>query len=558
MGPRATARRRSVATIVGIGASAGGLEALTALIGRLSSDGMAFVVVQHLAPGHESALVEIIARSATIAVVTARDGAALAPNTVHVAPPGVDLTLRDGILHLQPSAEEVPRHTIDTFFRSLAADRGAAAIGVILSGAGNDGTLGLRAIRDEGGITFAQEPSTATHPSMPQSVVDAGLADYCLSAAEIGDELMRLSAHPLVARRRPQRTYPPEVLDKIFDRLRRSFGVDFTSYKLATIERRLERRMALLKVERGEDYLAQLDADPAELGILYGDLLIGVTAFFRDQEPFEALRKVVFPRLFDGRSTDVPIRLWVPGCASGEEAYSLAMCLLEYLDGRPAGHKVQVFGTDLDDAALARARQGVYPYGIDLDISAARLQRFFTRQENGYRVSQQLRDMVLFAHHNLGKDPPFSRLDLISCRNVLIYMQPPLQKRVLRVFHYALNPDAFLLLGASESVGEASDMFVLVDRKLKLYSKKSIASSAVFELRSRARARRTAARRSAPRCRPPRGARLPLWSSSPIARCSRNSARRACSSTPSWTSSSSADRRARTSAPPPARPRSTC
>jgi two-component system CheB/CheR fusion protein len=474
--------------VVGIGASAGGLEALEALAARLVGEGMAFVVIQHLAAGHDSALTEILARSAHIRVVTASHGMLLEAGTMYVTPPGKDITVHHGALQLQAQRAEVPRHSIDTFLRSLAADQGAFSVGVILSGSGDDGALGARAIREEGGITFAQEPSTAQHPSMPQSVIDVGAADFCLAPAEIGDELARLSSHPFVAHPRAQRVCSQQVLDQVFDRLRRTFGVDFASYKLTTIERRLGRRMALRKLERAEDYLSLLDSDADELKSLYGDLLIGVTAFFRDRETFEALRSTVFPRLLASRSVDAPLRVWVPGCSSGEEAYSIAMCLLEYLDEHPADVAVQVFATDIDDRALSRARLGLYPLGVELDVPAARLQRFFTRQGDSYRVSQRLRDMVIFAHHNLGKDPPFSRLDLISCRNVLIYMQPTLQKRVLRVFHYALNPDAFLQLGASESVGDAADLFALVDRKLKLYARKSAPPMAVFDFASNARA----------------------------------------------------------------------
>ncbi|MGZ4371443.1 MAG: CheR family methyltransferase, partial [Gaiellaceae bacterium] len=348
------------------------------------------------------------------------------------------------------------------------------------------------------GITFAQEPSTAGQSSMPQSAIDSGCADFCLSPAEIGDELMRLGAHPYVARKRPARFFSGEMLARFFEKLRRSFGVDFSSYKLGTIERRIARRMALQKLDKVEDYLTLIDSRSDELNLLYSDLLIGVTAFFRDGEPFEALKSVVFPRLIEDRSIEVPIRFWVPGCASGEEAYSIAICLCEYLDNRHAGFKVQIFATDIDDQALARARLAQYPKSIELDVSPERLQRFFARTEKGYQVSRLIRDMVVFAHHNLGKDPPFSRLDLISCRNVLIYMQPALQRKVLRVFHYALHSDAFLLLGTSESVGEASDLFSLLDRKLKIYLKKNILSAAVFDFANGARTGRAEPHPAAP------------------------------------------------------------
>ncbi|MCX5743628.1 MAG: PAS domain-containing protein [Proteobacteria bacterium] len=465
--------------VVGIGASAGGLEAVSALLGRMAADSMALVVFQHLAPNHESKLTEILGRVTSLPVVTAADGLAVARGTIYVAPPGVELTLEGGALHLGPSTSEQPHHPIDRLFRSLARDLGERAIGVVLSGVGSDGTLGLRAIRVAGGIAFVQEPSTAGQAGMPQSAIDAGCADFCLTPGEIGDELMRLATHPYVAR-------PPRGLDestrvKLLTQLRQSFGVDFAAYKQSTIERRIERRMALKNLALIDDYLAFVREHPDELGLLYSDLLIGVTQFFRDREPFELLKTVVFPRLLERRATDTPIRIWVPGCSTGEEAYSIAMALLEYLDTRAAAFKIQIFATDIDEASLATARRGIYSKDLAVDISPERLQRFFTRQDHGYQVSRQLRDLVIVARHNLGKDPPFSRLDLVSCRNVLIYLQPALQRRVLHSIHYGLEPDAYLLLGLSESVGDAADLFTLVDRRFKLYTKKNIASAAVFE-----------------------------------------------------------------------------
>ena len=379
--------------IVGMGASAGGLEALEGVIKRLSVDGMAYVVIQHLAPGHDSMLTDILSRATSMKVLTVCDGVQVERNTIYVTPPNVDISLREGALYLVQASRHVPRHSIDAFFRSLASDRGPLAIGVLLSGAGTDGTLGARAIREGGGITFAQEPGTASQSSMPQSAIDAGAVDFCLSPAEIGDELMRLSAHPYVARRRPVGLFDEETLKRLFSQLRRAFGVDFSAYKRNTVERRIDRRMALQKLEDIADYLQFIESKPDELGVLYGDLLIGVTGFFRDAAPFETLTNVVFPRLLENRSPEVPIRIWSPGCATGEEAYSLAMCLLECLDNKPAGYKVQIFATDIDEQALARARQAFYPENIELDVSPARLQRFFTRSDNGYQVSRKLRDM---------------------------------------------------------------------------------------------------------------------------------------------------------------------
>ena len=470
--------------IVGIGASAGGLEALESLVRRLAVDGMAYVIMQHLAPTHESLLTEILARNTPMRVATIHDRLELEVNVIYVAPPNADVTFERGQFRLLKPSDLIPKHSIDLLFRSLAAEMGTAAIGVVLSGAGIDGTRGLREIKDAGGITFAQEPSSAGQASMPQSAVDAGVADFCLTPAEIGDELMRLGTHPFVARRRSAAFFPPEALASIFKRLKTAYGVDFSAYKQSTLERRIARRMALQKLESIEDYLKFLDSSSGELATLYGDVLIGVTEFFRDIEPFQYLKDTIFPRLFEKRGPEQPIRIWIAGCASGEEAYSIAICLLEYLGDRVANYRIQIFATDIDDDALATARVGMYPASISLDVSTERLQRFFLRTENGFQVARQIRDLIVFARHNLGKDPPFSRLDLVTCRNVLIYMQVALQRRVLRVLHYALNPDAFLLLGTSESVGDAADLFSLVDRQVKVYQKKNAPSAVVFDFGS--------------------------------------------------------------------------
>jgi two-component system CheB/CheR fusion protein len=469
--------------VVGIGASAGGLEALEALVKRLASGTMSYVVLQHLAPGHESVLTEILSRDTPIKVVTIRDQLELEVNGIYVTPPGSNVAIEHGVLRLLPSAGSAPRQSIDAFFRSLAADRGPAAIGVVLSGAGTDGTIGLREIKREGGITFAQDPSTAGQAGMPQSALDAGVADFCLSPSEIGDELMRLGAHPFVARRRPVPLFAPESTQQIFQRLKAMYGVDFSAYKQSTIERRMARRMTLAKLQLINEYIKFLDENHGELAILYSDLLLGVTAFFRDRAPFDYLKEVVFPRLLAVPSMHPSIRIWIAGCATGEEAYSIAICLLEALGARAARPRIQIFATDLDDEALSVGRLGISPKAIELDVSTERLQRFFTRVEHGYQVSQQLRDLIVFAHHNLGKDPPFSRMDLVSCRNVLIYMQLALQRRVLRVLHYALNHDGFLLLGTSETIGDAADLFSIVDRRVTLYQKKTSPSPAVFDFR---------------------------------------------------------------------------
>ena len=311
--------------------------------------------------------------------------------------------------------------------------------------------------------------------------MDAGCADFSLTPAEIGDHLGRLGERTNLIRSRPAPDVDGDAVGGIFALLRAEYGVDFAHYKKSTVERRIGRRMALHKTERIEDYLTLLGAGAHELRGLYNDLLIGVTNFFRDADPFEALKNVVFPRLFQDREAGTSARIWVAGCASGEEAYSIAIALLEFLGDRGESCKIQIFATDVDDDALARARAAVYSPDIELDVSPERLQRFFARTEKGYQVTRRVRDLVVFAHHNLGKDPPFSRLDLVTCRNVLIYLQTLMQKRVLRVFHYALKPDAYLLLGTSESVGDSGDLFSLLDRKLKVYVKKDTPSTALVD-----------------------------------------------------------------------------
>ena len=472
--------------VVGVGASAGGLEALEALFKRINLDSTAFVVVQHLSPDHESNLTHVLARSTRMKVVTASDGTKVVKNTIYVLPPNAEVEIEDGILRLRPLAPTFgqPRHLIDQFLRSLAVDQRGGAIGVVLSGGGSDGTLGIKAIKAEGGITFVQDPGTAIQPGMPRSALDSGSADFCLTPAEIADELMRISSHPYLAKARPPRKTNAQALQKVMTLLRQSAGVDFTQYKQSTIERRIERRMAVHRLEKLEDYLHHVEANRSELDVLYRDILIGVTNFFRDRAVFEEIKTTVLPRIFEHRSREQPVRIWSAGCASGEEAYSLAICALEYLGEKAAEYQVQIFGTDLDDEAIRAARHGLFPKNIELDVSPERLQRFFSRTEREYQISRNIREMVIFAEQNLAKDPPFSRLDLICCRNLLIYMQQPLQKKVLRILHYALNLDGFLVLGNAESVGDAADLFSTVDRKLKIFSKKNAAPAAVFDMLS--------------------------------------------------------------------------
>ncbi|HEY2730734.1 MAG TPA: CheR family methyltransferase [Polyangia bacterium] len=473
-------------TIVGIGASAGGLEAVGALLKQLELDHTAFVVVQHLAPERESMLGELLSRATEkMKVVTITEGMKVEANVIYVIPPNSDLTIVHGVLHLAaPLEARAPHLPIDCFFRSLAADQGEAAVGVILSGTGTDGSLGLKAIKAEGGMTFVQDPATAKYDGMPRSALESGYADVCLSPEALGQELSRLVKQPHFLKEVAggHEEDQQDQLGKLFGLIRKEFGNDLTCYKHSTIERRVHRRMALHKIERLADYLRYAEKNPSELAVLYKDVLISVTSFFRDPAMFEALKTKVLPRLLESKKPRDPIRIWTAGTSSGEEAYSVAIALLEVLGDRAPNYKIQLFGTDVDRTSIQQARRGVYPENIALDVSPERLHRFFRKLDGTYQVNRAVRDLLVFATQNLTKDAPFSHLDLVTCRNVLIYLQPVLQKKVLRILHYALCPGGFLVLGTSETVGESSDLFGLLDRKNKVYVKKNITSMATFEL----------------------------------------------------------------------------
>jgi two-component system, chemotaxis family, CheB/CheR fusion protein len=468
--------------IVGIGASAGGLEALESLLKHVQLDGMAFVVVQHLAPQQESLLPTLLSRASHISVHPAQSGMRVEPNNIYVIPPNADLAILEGVLHLMTPPAHGIRLPVDYFFRSLAQDQGSRSIGVVLSGAGSDGTFGLKAIKEAGGITFVQDPASAKYDGMPRSAIESGWADFCLRPESIAEELINIGKHPYLKLTRPPPPRSHEVFGRLLVLVRKAFGNDLTYYKPSTIERRVERRMALHKIEQLEDYYKLLESNAEELRHLYKDMLIGVTSFFRDEGAYEALKTKVFLPMIENKQSGSHIRAWTPACATGEETYSIAMSLLEFLGNRVQEFRIQVFGTDIDEASIQHARRGIYPPNIALDVSPERLQRFFTKKDNSYHISRNIRDMVVLSVQNLTRDAPFSRLDLVSCRNLLIYLQPVMQKKVLRVMHYALNPNGFLMLGSSETVGEASDLFSLVDRKSKLYAKKNIATPPAIEL----------------------------------------------------------------------------
>jgi two-component system CheB/CheR fusion protein len=462
-----------------VGASAGGLEAFAQLLRNLPSDsGMAFVLVQHLAPKHESILASILARETRMSVREATDGVPLEPNHVYVIPPNQDMILSGGHLVLQPRSAIGGRHLpVDLFLRTLADVQGNQAVAVVLSGTGNDGTLGCQAVKAAGGISFAQDPTSARYDGMPRSAIAAGCVDLVMPPDQIAREIGRLAGDAYL---RP----PPEVeetpvpaedgkdpFQQILSLLLKSTGTDFAAYKKPTLIRRLRRRMALWRIDRLGEYVRWAAQNPAELEALHEDFLINVTTFFRDPAVFTNLAKDVCPRLVKDRNADSPVRVWVPGCATGEEAYSIAICMLEAIVRTGMTPPIQIFGTDLSAVAITKARAGVYLESIAADVSPERLERFFIKRDGHYQVSKALRDMCVFAQHNLISDPPFSRLDLVSCRNVFIYLDTPQQRRVLSSFHYALKPTGVLFLGSSETVG-GSPLFEAVDKEQRVYVKR--------------------------------------------------------------------------------------
>jgi len=480
--------------VVGIGASAGGLEAFSHLLHALPADtGMAFVLVQHLDPVHESHLVDLLAKTCGMPVSEACHKQIVEPNHVYVIAPNTYLTIQSGTLQLSPRIEElaISPHIardggtftpVDRFFSSLAEDCHGRAIGVILSGTGSDGTLGIKAIKSEGGITFAQD-SSAPHEGMPRAAINSECVDFILPAAQIALELGRISQHPLVLNDAAPdvRAQDQASLDTLFQMLLHATRMDYAHYKRTTVMRRVQRRLILHRLDSLQAYLIFMESHPEELTALHKDLLIHVTRFFRDPQAFDALAAKVFPALMKDRSAEAPLRLWVAGCSTGEEVYSLAIRLFEFLGDRARKTPIKLFATDVSEHALEKARAGKYPASIAADVSAERLRQYFIQTETGYQIQKSIRDLCVFARHDMTRDPPFSGLDLISCRNVLIYLGPLLQKRVMPVFHYALSERGFLLLGGSESIGALTDLFAAVDSQQKIYSKKPTAGRVLLD-----------------------------------------------------------------------------
>jgi len=473
--------------IVGIGASAGGLEAISALLRSLpQKTGMAFVLVQHLDPAHCSDLRDILARIARIPVELVTETVAVQPDHIYVIPPNSGMEIKNGVLRLTERALTRGQHMpIDRFLRTLAQDRGNRAISVILSGTASDGTEGSRAIKAAGGITFAQDEESAKYSSMPHSAITAGCVDFVLPPAAISKELTRVAQHPYLAQAPVEKPgldiATGGQMEALLLLLRAAIGVDFTHYKQTTLRRRIERRMALRKLEKLKDYVRYVRNTPAEIEELYKDILIHVTGFFRDPEAYEGLRKNVLPVLFPNKQKAGTVRVWVPGCSTGEEAYSLAMTMLEYLwlettktaKSDLGATPFQIFATDLSEGSLDRARGGLYSEALVAGVSPERLRRFFTKIDGGYQIVKPVREMCIFAKQNVVKDPPFSNLDLISCRNLLIYLDSVLQKRVVPILHYALKPSGFLMLGEAESLGAYSEFFTPLDKKNRIFQKKN-------------------------------------------------------------------------------------
>lgn len=466
--------------VVGIGASAGGLESLELLFKNAPNDtGMAFVVVTHQHPDHPSLLPELMGRMTAMPVVETSDGTRLLPNHVYVGTPGGLLEIRDGTLHRVTDVEGQGRTLpIDHFLCSLAIDLKPRAICIILSGTGTDGTLGLKEIKANLGMVMVQQPQSAKYAGMPTSAIATGLADYVLPPESMADQLVLYSEGPYLRLEHEDEEapfVPPEPLQKILGLLRRRTGHDFSTYKSNTIRRRIERRMNVHQVRAPELYIRFLQENPHELDILFKELLISVTSFFRDTEAWEALQQQL-KELIRSRTDQSGLRAWVPGCATGEEAYSLAIALHEAMDAVDLHHEVQIFGSDLDPEAIETARAGQYPEGITANVSAGRLDRYFTHEEGTYRIREEIRDCVVFAPQNLIRDPPFTRLDILSCRNLLIYLNAEQQKKLLPVFHYALKPGGLLFLGPSETITVFTDLFEPLDKRWKIFRRKDSAS----------------------------------------------------------------------------------
>lgn len=465
-------------SIVGIGASAGGLETLNTFFSSMPpGSNMAFVVIQHLSPQHKSIMASLLEKHTRMSVSQIEDGIKLEPNQVYLNPPGKNVAIFNRSLHLlEPVKTSAINMPVDFFFRSLSEDQGEKAIGIILSGTASDGTLGIKAIKGEGGMVMVQQPETAKYDGMPRNAIETGLVDFILPVEKMPETLINYVQHPLLeSLDKIKLTALPikNQVQKIFALIRSKTGHDFSHYKSSTIARRLERRLAVHQIKGLSDYILYLQKNPAEIDVLFKNLVIGVTSFFRDPQAYDVLAKQVLPELLNKKEPDTTIRFWVAGCSTGEEAYSLGMIIYEAMDKAKKHFNVQIFATDIDAEALDTARKGTYPESIGTDVSPKRLNQFFIKEPGFFKVKKQLRDVVVFSLQNLVKDPPFSRLDLVSCRNLMIYMDGVLQKKIIPLFHYTLSPGGILFLGTSESIGGNTDLFQPLNSKWKIFNRKA-------------------------------------------------------------------------------------
>jgi len=462
--------------IVGMGASAGGLEAFELFFKSMpSNSGMAFILISHLDPTHVSILPELIQKKTEMKIALITDGLKIKPNMVYVIPPNKDVAILNGILHLmdlpQPRGLNLP---IDNFFRSLAQDQGSNAICIILSGTGTDGTLGVKRIKGEVGMVMVQDEKSAKYAGMPRSAIATGLVDYIMPVNKMPEQLIKYTTHAIIEPKIKISTDEEQfqiALQKIFILLRSHTNHDFSLYKKNTINRRIERRMHVHQIDDIHDYVKYIQKSEHEVHVLFKDLLIGVTSFFREPEAFDSLRDKFLFNLLKDKPENYIVRIWVAGCSSGEEAYSIAIILQECIEKLNRHFDIQIFGTDIDEDAINTSRSGLYPLSISADVSPERLKRFFTREDSYFRVKKSIREMLIFAPQNLIKDPPFTKLDILSCRNLLIYLGPELQKKLLPMFHYSLKGDGVLFLGSSESIGQGSDLFKVQEKKWKIFTR---------------------------------------------------------------------------------------
>ncbi len=466
--------------IVGLGSSAGGLEAFKKFLEKMPPDsGMAFVSIMHLASDKKSFLSELIKKYTQMKVLQIKDKMEIRSNYVYITPPNKEIAIFNGLFHLmEPTKYCGIKLPIDYFFRSLAEDQGENAVCIILSGTGSDGTLGLKAVKERGGLAIVQEPESAVYDGMPRSAISTGLVDLILKAEEMPKQLTRYAKHSFIKREKKLVILPKieDHLEKIFILLRNKTKHDFSHYKKSTILRRIEKRMAIHHINDVSLYVRYLQQNYNELTKLFKGLLIGVTNFFREPEAFEILKEKIFPELLKDKSIAQPCRAWVPGCSTGEEVYSIAIILQEYIKENDLNNEVQIFATDIDEDAINKARTGIFPLGISADVSPDRLKEYFVKKDNTYLIKKDIREKVIFSVHNVIDDPPFPNIDLLSCRNVLIYLDSEIQTKVLTQFHYSLNKDGILLLGSSETIGYSVDLFKIVNKKWKIYKRKGITS----------------------------------------------------------------------------------